>query len=66
MGTEMRVKVDRELCQGHNRCFAEAPGIFELDDELKSVVRVDVVPPELEDAVRAAVRNCPERAITIE
>ncbi|WP_410969063.1 ferredoxin, partial [Salmonella sp. SAL4444] len=33
--------VDRDKCQGHNRCFAEAPELFELDDELKSVVKHD-------------------------
>lgn len=59
----MRVTVDRERCQGHNRCFAEAPLLFELDDELKSVVKHELVPPELEDAAQSAVRNCPERAI---
>jgi ferredoxin len=61
----MRVIVDRDRCQGHNRCYAEAPKLFDLDDELKSVVLVDIVPADQQDAARAAERNCPERAITL-
>jgi ferredoxin len=37
--------------------------VFELDGEgLATVVQPDV-PPDLEEKVRDAVRNCPERAI---
>ena len=61
----MRLSVDSDRCQGHNRCFAEAPDLFSLDDDLKAVVAVDEVPGDQEDAARAAVRNCPERAISI-
>ena len=28
----MRVHVDQEKCQGHNRCVALAPDLFEVDD----------------------------------
>ena len=28
----LRVRVDRERCQGHARCFALAPELFELDE----------------------------------
>ena len=28
----MRVKVNSELCQGHNRCYALAPDLFDVDD----------------------------------
>ena len=28
----MRVVVDREKCQGHNRCYALAPEVFDVDD----------------------------------
>ncbi len=59
----MRVVVDSSVCQGHNRCCVEAPAVFDLNDELKSVVQLDPVPADLEAAARAAVRNCPERAI---
>ncbi|MFN3797140.1 MAG: ferredoxin, partial [Sphingobium yanoikuyae] len=29
----MKIIVHREKCQGHARCWAMAPDIFELDDE---------------------------------
>ena len=60
------MKVDGDLCQGHNRCRALAPQIFEVDELGYSVVIVDEVPPELEDRALLAVRNCPERAISVE
>ena len=28
----MRVHVDAEKCQGHNRCYAIAPELFDVDD----------------------------------
>ena len=62
----MRVRVDGEKCQGHNRCFAVAKELFELDDYGYSHELADgVVPPELEEKARLAVANCPERAISI-
>ena len=63
----MRIKVDAEKCQGHNRCFVAAGELFELDDYGYShEVGDGVVPPELEENARLAVANCPERAISIE
>jgi len=63
----MRVRVDSEKCQGHNRCFAVAGELFQLDDfGYSHEVGDGVVPPELEEKARLAVSNCPERAISIE
>ena len=57
--------VDSEKCQGHNRCYALAPELFDVDDYGKAVVIGDgSVPPELEEKARLAVANCPEYAIT--
>jgi ferredoxin len=62
----MRVEVNSELCQGHNRCYALAPELFDVDDYGNAVVIGDgSVPPELEDKARLALANCPEYAITI-
>ena len=62
----MRVRVDPEKCQGHNRCFARAPELFDVDDLGNAHELNDgVVPPELEDEARIAVKNCPEIAISI-
>jgi ferredoxin len=58
--------VDQDKCQGHNRCVALAPTLFEVDDlGMASAVGDGVVPPGLEDQVRLAQDNCPEFAISI-
>ena len=63
----MRVFVDEEKCQGHNRCFAIAPELFDVDDYGTAFALNDrVVPEELVDKARLAAANCPEFAITIE
>ncbi|MAN33836.1 MAG: ferredoxin [Acidimicrobiaceae bacterium] len=63
----MRVFVDEEKCQGHNRCFAIAPELFDVDDYGTAFALNDgAVPEELEDKARLAAANCPEFAITIE
>jgi ferredoxin len=62
----LSVHVDRERCQGHSRCYAIAPELFELDDLGNSrEVGDGLVPPELQEKARLAVANCPEEAITI-
>jgi ferredoxin len=61
----VRVAVDGRRCQGHNRCMALCPEVFETDEYGYSVVRRPEVGLELEERVRLAEQNCPERAITI-
>jgi ferredoxin len=62
----MRVHLDVEKCQGHNRCYALAPELFDVDDYGQAVLLGDgSVTPELEDKARLAALNCPEYAITI-
>jgi ferredoxin len=63
----LRVRVDAARCQGHNRCRAIAPALFEVDDYGQATVVGDGrVPEELKDRAGLAVANCPELAITIE
>jgi ferredoxin len=62
----MRVHVDADKCQGHNRCYALAPELFDVDDYGTAVVIGDgTVTPELVDKARLAVANCPEFAISV-
>ena len=62
----MRIKVDSEKCQGHNRCFALAAELFELDDfGYATATDEGKVLPDLEDQAQLAIENCPERAIEI-
>lgn len=63
----MRVHVDPERCQGHNRCYSLAPELFDVDDHGYAHERDGgVVAAGLEDEARLAVANCPEYAISIE
>lgn len=63
----MRVRVDEERCEGHGRCYALAPELFEPDEIGNAVVVGDgVVPAGSEDRARLAAENCPERAVTVE
>ena len=63
---DMRVHLDAEKCQGHNRCYALAPELFDVDDYGQAVLIGDGdVSPDLEDKARLAASNCPEYAITI-
>ena len=63
---DMRVHLDAEKCQGHNRCYALAPEIFDVDDYGQAILLIDGdIPEELQDKARLAASNCPEYAITI-
>lgn len=59
------VSVDATRCQGHARCLAFAPAVFDFDDEGYAFVPADraeyeVIPHD----VAQAIANCPERAIS--
>ena len=62
----MKVHIDEERCEGHGRCYALAPLVFEPDDLGQGQVLHDgSVAPGEEERARLAVANCPEVAITI-
>jgi len=62
----VRVHVDGERCQGHNRCAAIAPELFVIDD-LGNATEVGdgTVPSGGEDRARLAAANCPEFAVVV-
>jgi ferredoxin len=63
----MKVRVIDDKCQGHGRCYALVPDLFESDDLGNAVVCGDgTVAPGLEDGARLAADNCPEFAIEID
>lgn len=62
----MRVNVDDQRCQGHTRCHAIAPDIFQLrDSDGHAFVDPDDFPDALEATVKRAVNACPERAVSL-
>ena len=62
----MKIRIDRDKCQGHNRCVDICPGVFDTDELGYAVALVEVVPSELEADARDAADSCPERAITLD
>ena len=62
----MQIHLDAEKCQGHNRCYALAPELFDVDDYGQAVLLVEgEVSADLHEKARLAAANCPEYAITI-
>jgi ferredoxin len=61
----LHVAVDRLRCQGHNRCVAICPEVFDADDYGYSVVKHPKIGPELEAKALLAEANCPEAAIAV-
>ena len=62
----LHIKIDRELCQGHATCMAEAPELFQVDDAGNVTVLQENPPQELLTKARQAEKYCPTKAITIE
>ncbi len=62
----MQIHLDAEKCQGHNRCYALAPELFDVDDYGQAVLIDDgEIDASLHDKARLAAANCPEYAITL-
>jgi ferredoxin len=62
----VKVRVDRDLCVGHGRCYVLCPEVYGEDEEGYCVIADADVPAELREAARRAADNCPEQAITVE
>ena len=63
----MRVRIDQELCQGHQMCAIVAPELFGSDDEGNGVVLVEGdIPTEAEGDAEQAAASCPEQAVILE
>jgi len=62
----VELRLDREACQGHGRCYSLAPHLFEADDDGFAVLLVAEISEERLDEARTAVNSCPERAITLD
>lgn len=62
----IRIRIDRDLCQGHAVCVGEAPEIFALGRDQKVILKVPRPPAELRAKALAAAEHCPNRTIRIE
>ena len=62
----MRINLDSDACQGHNRCYMLAPELFDTDDEGYAILRIEGdIPTEHQEKGMLAVDNCPEFAIEV-
>lgn len=65
----MRVKVNRDACQGNGRCTAVAPEIYTLDDlgyNISGGVSGEfAITDEQGEAAFRGAAECPERAILV-
>ncbi|ASW42034.1 ferredoxin [Clostridium isatidis] len=62
----MIAKVDQDTCIGCGLCPTICEDVFEMGDEGKAQVKVDVVPEGSEDAAKEAEESCPVNAIEVE
>jgi ferredoxin len=61
----MRIILDEEKCDGLGMCEAEAPDLFEVQDD-GSLVILDLTPgADRRDEVEAACDACPTQALSI-
>lgn len=63
--SDFRIRVDRDLCQGHGVCESEAPEVFEVPKRGQVVVLAEAPGESLRAQVEAAVRWCPTHALSI-
>jgi ferredoxin len=62
----MEIYVESDLCQGHGRCHALAPDVFELDETGYVALSGQItIPCGVEDQVREGVAACPEGALRV-
>lgn len=61
----MRVRLDREKCEGYGTCVTVAPDVFDFDpDADKAVVLTPVVDDSRADDFDEAIRSCPVHALS--
>jgi len=62
----MQVRVARERCVGHGRCYALAPEVYGEDERGHCIVLAPEVDAALEARARLGAQSCPEAAISLE
>jgi ferredoxin len=61
----MRIAVDRNRCTGLGMCEAEAPEVFEVQDDGTLVILIETPGEAQREAVELAVDGCPTEALSI-
>lgn len=61
----MRIEVDRNRCTGLGMCEAEAPDVFEVQDDGSLLLLNETPSEEQRAAVQTAVESCPTEALSL-
>lgn len=61
----MKIHVEEGRCQGHARCAATAPSLYDLGEDGLSIADGKEVPPGMEQDARDGAAACPERALSV-
>jgi ferredoxin len=61
----VHLTVDNSRCQGHARCNAVAPEVFELDDVGYVSTASGEIPAAFEAHARKGAAACPEQALKV-
>jgi len=61
----MRIVVDRDKCTGLGMCEAEAPDLFEVQDDGTLLVLIEKPDEDKRAELEAAVESCPTEALSI-
>jgi ferredoxin len=61
----MRIVVDRDKCTGLGMCEAEAPDLFEVQDDGSLLVLIEKPEEDRRAALEIAVQSCPTEALSI-
>ena len=61
----MKIIVDYDLCEANAVCMAEAPEVFEVDEDDNLNILNENPGEELREKVEAAVRLCPKQALKL-
>ena len=62
-GDDVRIEVDRGLCQGHGVCESEAPAVFSVSKKGELTILDETPPDHLRPQVDQAVKYCPTHAL---
>ena len=64
--TQLKIVVDRDLCEVNGSCALIAPNVFEIGDDDQMYIRIPQPTAAELDSVEDAVRRCPRGALALE